>query len=823
MPGSISEDAHTIRILISSDNHVGYNERDPIRGEDSWKTFHEVMTIAKEREVDLVLLAGDLFHENKPSRQSIYHVMKSLRETCYGDKPCELELLSDPALSLNDESDHINYEDENINVAIPVVAISGNHDDAGGVYIILSILHLYKNNANNVPPTQGGGLSALDILSASGLVNHIGKIRENDNIVLAPLVFKKGDTKLAIYGMESVREERLHRTFRDHKVKFMRPDAYRDDEYFNLMALHQNHHAHSETGYLPENFLPHFLDLVIWGHEHECLMDPVTNPETGFAVMQPGSSVVTSLCEGESVEKFVGLLSLTGKEYSVEKIKLATVRPFVMKEVIMARDCGFPATSKNRGRVIEWLTAQVEQLIDRAHEQWRGANSNEYGTPLTDEEPPLPLIRLRVEYSGGYEVENPRRFSNRFVGKVANVNDVVQFYRKKTATMTRRINEVGEEVDVIAAVELEGLRVQDLVQDFLKQHTLAVLPSAGLDDSIGQYVDKNDRHAIKTFVDETIEEQVKRLMNLGDVDEDSIEHAITARPAVGEENAGLGSKRARNADDDGGSAAGARRATGQAASTTRTRARVPDSEDEDDGFDDEVVPVPEAAPSSRSRARATTKSTPAPPPSTTTRRAPAIRDPPSRSAATRKTPAVHQSQPLFNDGSDSDDFVPEPVLNDDDEDEDEDDVMQDVESISEEEDSEVEEPAPRSRRRTNPAAPALSTTRQRKPTTPAPPSKPSTSSSRTTSRLSALSKFQPQNPSRRPAPSSSTTASSPARKQTTLKTTRAASAVPARGRPQQQQQQLPSLSSATADSASQSRPRIAPIEIVSDDSDDGFA
>ncbi len=43
----------------------------------------------------MVLLAGDLFHENKPSRKSMYQVMRSLRMNCYGDKPCELELLSD--------------------------------------------------------------------------------------------------------------------------------------------------------------------------------------------------------------------------------------------------------------------------------------------------------------------------------------------------------------------------------------------------------------------------------------------------------------------------------------------------------------------------------------------------------------------------------------------------------------------------------------------------------------------------------------------------------------------------------------------------------
>lgn len=43
--------ADTIRILIATDSHVGYNERDPIRGDDSWKSFHEVMCLAKDQDV----------------------------------------------------------------------------------------------------------------------------------------------------------------------------------------------------------------------------------------------------------------------------------------------------------------------------------------------------------------------------------------------------------------------------------------------------------------------------------------------------------------------------------------------------------------------------------------------------------------------------------------------------------------------------------------------------------------------------------------------------------------------------------------------------
>lgn len=82
----------------------------------------------------MVLLAGDLFHDNKPSRKSIYQVMRSLRQNCLGEKPCELEFLSDANEVFDGAFNIVNYEDPDINVAIPVFSIHGNHDDPSGVW-----------------------------------------------------------------------------------------------------------------------------------------------------------------------------------------------------------------------------------------------------------------------------------------------------------------------------------------------------------------------------------------------------------------------------------------------------------------------------------------------------------------------------------------------------------------------------------------------------------------------------------------------------------------------------------------------------------------
>jgi len=63
-----------LKILLSTDNHLGYCERDPIRSRDSFAAFEEMLQIARMNKVDLVLLSGDLFHENKPSRKTLHTV-----------------------------------------------------------------------------------------------------------------------------------------------------------------------------------------------------------------------------------------------------------------------------------------------------------------------------------------------------------------------------------------------------------------------------------------------------------------------------------------------------------------------------------------------------------------------------------------------------------------------------------------------------------------------------------------------------------------------------------------------------------------------------
>ena len=71
--------------------------------------------------------------------------------------------------------------------------------------------------------------------------------------------------------MSSVKDERLHRLFRDEKVHYLLPQSEADDgEWFNMLVLHQNRAKHGEKNYIPEYFIDNMFALVFWGHEHEC-------------------------------------------------------------------------------------------------------------------------------------------------------------------------------------------------------------------------------------------------------------------------------------------------------------------------------------------------------------------------------------------------------------------------------------------------------------------------------------------------------------------------------------------------------------------------
>lgn len=88
-------------------------------------------------QVDFLLLGGDLFDANKPSRNTLNKTIELLNKYCLGSGDIDFTYLpteDSPLVALflvllAVTYRPVNYEDENLNISLPVFVIHGNHDD----------------------------------------------------------------------------------------------------------------------------------------------------------------------------------------------------------------------------------------------------------------------------------------------------------------------------------------------------------------------------------------------------------------------------------------------------------------------------------------------------------------------------------------------------------------------------------------------------------------------------------------------------------------------------------------------------------------------
>ena len=520
--GSPRSAESTFKILVATDIHLGYGklskhfyreirsqswiflgEKNLTLAEDSFNTFEEILEVANSRDVDFILLGGDLFHDPTPSMYSINkwvwnfflqnswlstratrsRCLELLRTYVLGDKQIDFEFLSDQNQNFPDASTHsVNYEDHNLNVSIPVFSIHGNHDDING----------------------HGRLSSINLLSSVGYVNYFGKWQDLSAVEITPIVLQKRDTKLALYGLSHIHDNRLARLFRDQKVKVHKPDVP-DEEIFNLMVLHQNRAERGRFNYLPEDKLPGFLDLVVWGHEHDCRIEPEPNGKTNYWVTQPGSSVATSLSEGEAINKHIGILSVNNKEFKMQAVKLRTVRPFIFRTINIDE---FTVAKKlnegdSRTKIEKFLCQNVDEMMEEAKLKLTGHVK----------QPTVPLIRLRVLYTSEEHMVNTARFGQKFEKKVANPESLLKF--KKNAKRTKNTAYNPDELALQMAYDKKEQknRVEDVVESYFNsidnpQDQLKLHHLSSMTEVCRLMVDKEDDDAAEKILDLHLEKSI---------------------------------------------------------------------------------------------------------------------------------------------------------------------------------------------------------------------------------------------------------------------------------------------------------------------------
>lgn len=137
-----------------------------------------------------------------------------------------------------------------------------------------------------------------------------------------------------------------------------------EDDWFNILVLHQNRARHGCKSYAGEHFLPSFMHLVMWGHEHECRIDPEDSLDE-FRITQPGSSVATSLCPGEAKQKHVGILKVYKKKFCIDKLPLRTVRPLVFDTLSLDEFAEIGYQFGN-DEVVEKIRTKIQGMLEEA-------------------------------------------------------------------------------------------------------------------------------------------------------------------------------------------------------------------------------------------------------------------------------------------------------------------------------------------------------------------------------------------------------------------------------------------------------------------------
>ena len=472
---------------------------------------------------------------------------------------------------------HTLAPDEHLNVKLPVFCIHGNHDD----------------------PTGADHHSALDVLSSAQLVNYFGKaqttVQPNGKdttgaIKVWPVLMVKGETKLALYGLGNMRDERLHRMFHQPEhVKFVRPAGDNKDDWFSVFGIHQNREGYGSKAFIPHNVLPDFLDLIVWGHEHESKPEPESVQGLEKAVvLQPGSTVVMQLTEAESKRKHACLLEVRSGQYRVTPKPIPNQRPFIFASVAL-RDHIAAEEAQDSEAVARFLQDHVEGLLSEHADEMAmrdedARNEGRAGESSWLDPHKKPLVRVKVDYSGKdnnrpYTTINVQRFGQEFVGKVANPKDILNFSKAASKAQGKKAAAHGSTANAEAAREEELLRnagggggrqIEQLVSQNLSAE-MSIIDDRDLSLALQKYVHKDDKSAFMDMVRAKIEETAK-VMKQRDATNLGSEQEVQA--AVRDHAQALMKKR-REAEGDGDEGVGGASTGPAAAAKGKAKARAP--------------------------------------------------------------------------------------------------------------------------------------------------------------------------------------------------------------------------------------------------------
>lgn len=442
--------------LVTTDNHLGYKQDDLLRRKDSFMAFAEALQVAREKNVDFILLGGDLFHVNRPSSAIEHKCIKIIRQHMSddADRGASFKRISGD-FSHFERVKHANFEDPNLKVPYPIMTIHGNHDD----------------------PTGPNAKSVCEKLATCGLLNYFGAFKlQTKDIEIAPIIFEKDGIKIALYGMGFVPDIKLRASFDRNEIRFVAPPL----DTFNILVVHQNRVPHVKSKYIPDEYYPKFIHLLIRGHEHDTLI-PTRWPESEVdgLVYQPGSTVATSISSQESAPKKVAVMSVkmndpegdqvTRYKLDYELIPLKCARKIILKDISQREIFDHIKSTDQRRKLtpIEYRSIYrnyVKQCIENLLKDCEISNSSEVskqaddvpsncdqnevsetqtnGSDVYQENSKTsvynklnrfekPLVKIRLEYKNKAERFDDIELNSRFYPHLVANRDIIIFRKQK--------------------------------------------------------------------------------------------------------------------------------------------------------------------------------------------------------------------------------------------------------------------------------------------------------------------------------------------------------------------------------------------------------
>jgi len=337
--------------IYATDVHLGHQVENVIdeAKQDAFTAFEEILQYAKnvhpdrdekEDKIDCLLLGGDLFHSPHPSMDDRLKTREILSKYVLGDNndsdekndsTIDFQMKSDPKLTFMDLP--VNFENRDLNVTLPILSIFGNHDEPLSTGVC--VLQEFKEYIN----LFGKRESELNI---------------NSSIIdVYPIVLEKNGIKVAIYGINYVRPESVEcLELKFHRAKELNSDTERPEviDCFNIFMVHQDRFRDS-IGLFNRELIPEWIDIVLWGHEHQCRITPEvpldveklkckndkggegSNKVRTIDIIQPGAPIPTSLCQAEAGQKYISKIKIYVSDDGQVSVKydalpLTLVRPF---------------------------------------------------------------------------------------------------------------------------------------------------------------------------------------------------------------------------------------------------------------------------------------------------------------------------------------------------------------------------------------------------------------------------------------------------------------------------------------------------------------